>query len=160
MIFPNKTIRIGKCLASIRRRKYKTSPANAPVLNKVPTVFYNGKPWQGHRLSYHLNTKKIPRQPNRGAKVGLILHTCDHFWCVESDHLYKGSQANNMQDLSSRHPTIRETRSRNMKGKRYSLGFRHSDEVKEARSKALKRAWRKGKFNNRNHNNQWTNLRG
>lgn len=122
MIFPRRTIRIGKCLAAI-------NVSGKIVLRKRPVVRHEGEVWKGHRLSYHLNVAKIPRSASISSS-DLILHTCDTFWCIDHNHLYKGSQKDNMRDMYERHPTIRALLSAG------GLGKKFSDEHKEAISKS------------------------
>ncbi len=61
-----------------------------------------------HRVSYMLHFKHIPR----GASV---LHHCDNKLCVNPDHLYLGSQTQNVKDAVKRgrfppHPFRKLTR--------------------------------------------------
>jgi len=63
-----------------------------------------------HRLSYFLAGGTL----SAGQEV---LHTCDNYLCVRPDHLYPGTQAENMRDWrergvrswSKRHPTAKLT---------------------------------------------------
>ena len=55
----------------------------------------NGSTLRAHRVSYHLHNGEIPR--------GLVIcHLCDHTWCVNPVHLYVGSQAMNLREMSKK----------------------------------------------------------
>jgi hypothetical protein len=56
---------------------------------------YNGKIWLAHRVSYVLYKGPIPNGKH-------ILHVCDNPKCVNPDHLYAGTQQNNMDDMRIR----------------------------------------------------------
>lgn len=89
--FPRPTERIGDCLAieGWQRNKYKL-------------VNYEGEHWQAHRLSYNLNCEEIPRRPcptKKGVwEHPMVLHTCNHKWCIEPKHLYLGDHKDNGKD--------------------------------------------------------------
>jgi hypothetical protein len=55
-------------------------------------LYFKGKRLKGHRVSYELYKGPIPN--------GLyICHKCNVKHCVNPQHLYAGTQANNMQDV-------------------------------------------------------------
>lgn len=158
MKFPRPTKRIGRCLAVISKGRAGCVRACAPVLNSRPTVTIKGKCWKASRLSYSLNVSKIPCTP-KNLKRGLVLHTCDHEWCIEPRHLYLGSQQQNAKDKWSRHPTVRADLSRARIGMKFtkqhrlrlsiahkrqrtSLGKRHTLEAKRKMSVAAKARYR------------------
>jgi hypothetical protein len=123
MIFPIETVLLETgCIACINSKgKLNTK---RPML-----VRHRGKKWTAHRLSFHLNVKKIPRWS--GTKLrGLICHTCDNGWCVNPKHLYFGTQKDNMQDRLARHPTFRE------KIRKTLTGYKHSPEARANMAKA------------------------
>jgi len=60
--------------------------------NGYGKAYFNGKLRQSHRISWILHRGKIP--------VGLfVLHHCDNPICVNPDHLFLGTQKDNMHDM-------------------------------------------------------------
>lgn len=55
----------------------------------------SGKHWFAHRLSYTEHVGPIPRGLN-------VLHRCDVRDCVNPDHLFLGTQGDNVQDMMSK----------------------------------------------------------
>jgi len=106
MIFPRKTVRVGKCLAVVKQTTQGKCLGVPHTLNRSLT-WHHGKRWFSHRLSYHLNKGKIPRLC-KSKNNGFVLHTCDHSWCIEPEHLYLGNSAQNVRDKFNRHPMAKE----------------------------------------------------
>jgi hypothetical protein len=47
----------------------------------------------------------LERKLGRPIRPGYYaLHTCDHSLCVNPDHLYEGTQSDNLNDVIQRHP--------------------------------------------------------
>lgn len=55
----------------------------------------NGIMQRAHRLSFQLNKGAIP-------KDGIICHKCDTPSCINPDHLFMGSHADNMEDRNKK----------------------------------------------------------
>lgn len=59
--------------------------------NSYGCVKFNGRTWNAHRLAYSLEKGEIP--------AGLcVLHACDTPLCVNPDHLFLGTQKDNIAD--------------------------------------------------------------
>lgn len=57
--------------------------------------FHPDKSWQAHRWIFHYHNPETP--------ISLyILHKCDNRRCVNPDHLYAGTQQDNMDDMYQR----------------------------------------------------------
>jgi len=63
--------------------------------------FQKGSAWIvfAHRFSYAMNSGKITDQS--------VLHTCDNPACVNPDHLYQGTQKQNMLDMRKRRREVK-----------------------------------------------------
>lgn len=111
--FPRPTIRVGKCIAVIRTVKTKLHPRlkGKPIFHDRPCARYNGKPWNGARLAYHLNIKKVRRLANK-KKSNFTLHTCDNGWCINPHHIYLGSPKQNCEDFMARYPKMEQHKKR------------------------------------------------
>jgi hypothetical protein len=60
-------------------------------------LYYKGRSYKAHRVSYALYKGELPKWD--GHKSGIcVLHKCDNPRCVNPDHLFLGSQADNMRD--------------------------------------------------------------
>lgn len=56
---------------------------------------YKNKTWLLHRLSYYLFRGKFKKDK-------YICHKCDNTSCINPDHLFVGTQKDNMQDMISK----------------------------------------------------------
>jgi hypothetical protein len=62
-----------------------------------------GKSWAAHRLSWTLHRGPIPAARH-------VLHRCDIPLCVNPDHLFLGTAADNMRDMAQKDRPAREHR--------------------------------------------------
>jgi len=104
-----------------------------------------GKPVRAHRMSYELTYGPIPD------KLG-VCHTCDNPPCVRPDHLFLGTQVDNLQDASKKGrlkglgtrkltedqviAILKDTRIQREIAKEYNISQHHISMIK------LKRCWK------------------
>jgi hypothetical protein len=153
MKFPREVIWVGAC-CYVKPPPNKKKP---PMGEAYPRVIVDGTAWWGHRLSYHINKETIPNRPSNH-KEGFVLHTCDHKWCVNPEHLYLGTARQNVIDSYDRAASDRRHRiSLKMKGrpkseetrKRMGLSqignkkgaFKRNQETRQRMSEAGKLRW-------------------
>lgn len=67
----------------------------AETVKGYGSVRFHGSPFRAHRVSYELHFGSIPD----GMRV---CHTCDTPLCVRPDHLWLGSQLENVRDRESK----------------------------------------------------------
>jgi hypothetical protein len=58
-------------------------------------AYYQGKLWYVHRLMYLFTHGKLDKNI-------LVLHTCDNTSCCNPEHLWLGSQLDNMRDCAKK----------------------------------------------------------
>ena len=61
---------------------------------------YNGKTTNAHRVSWLIHNGSIPK--GEGHHGTCVLHKCDNRKCVNPDHLFLGSNADNIKDRESK----------------------------------------------------------
>lgn len=150
--------RVGDCIAVVLS---KGQGKGKPLLGSRPSARFNGQRWSAYRLSYHLNVEEITRTPP-SLKDGLVLHTCDNEWCVNPEHLYLGTQRQNVIDMIERSPGVREKMSISQTGRKHPESVKrkisHSNkglERSESHSRSIS-AGRK-KFFDENHERRGEN---
>lgn len=104
-------------------------------------VKIDGVRWPAHRLSYNLNKSPVPNYPGQ-KREGLVLHTCDHKWCVNPDHLYLGTAKQNAQDNAARNPEWLEKRREIQRSKGFPpVSEEGRRRMAKANSERMKRLW-------------------
>lgn len=86
---------------------------------RYPHIIVDGKRWKMARYLYTQKCGKIPEGK-------CIRHTCDNEWCINTNHLLIGTQADNMQD--------KVDRNRQLKGENIPSSKLTSKQVLEIRS--------------------------
>ena len=68
----------------------------ASLRNGYGVISVNGKNISAHRISWELHN-------NRDIPEGMVIcHTCDNRKCVNPNHLFLGTQSDNMKDCSAK----------------------------------------------------------
>lgn len=58
--------------------------------------------YRAHRIAYALATGATLPRERRGKTTVLVCHSCDHPWCCNPNHLWPGTQSDNMQDRDAK----------------------------------------------------------
>lgn len=89
---------------------------------------WKGKQYAAHRLSYTLNKGPIPEGHN-------VCHECDNRQCINPDHLYAGTQADNMLDKEMRR-----------RGDQPYGEFHYRHELTNANIIEMRKLWKTGNY--------------
>lgn len=60
--------------------------------HRYGNIKLKGKDYKVHRISYQINFGEIPKNM-------YVCHSCDNTWCVNPEHLFLGSQLDNVRDM-------------------------------------------------------------
>ena len=101
-------------------------PRLKPRTTGYVATYVNGKTLHLHRLSYIVNVGNIPPKL-------FVLHKCDNRKCINPDHLYLGTQADNVRDQIERSGSNWPDQS----GENHSQHKLTWDKVREIRSSKL-----------------------
>jgi hypothetical protein len=88
---------------------------------KYGLIKRDNKTWATHRVSWELHNGAIPNDLH-------VLHQCDTPWCVNPDHLYIGTNADNVNDK------VKCGRQARVGGERNGQSVLNSSQVDEIRS--------------------------
>ena len=80
-----------------------------PISDKgYAIVNWKGRKYRGHRVTCALHGKPLPNDKNG-------CHTCDNTRCVNPEHIFEGTQVENMRDAAEKGRTSRGTKRYNSK---------------------------------------------
>jgi hypothetical protein len=91
---------------------------------------------RAHRISYRLNVSEI--KPS-----DVVCHKCDNPRCVNPNHLFVGTQADNVHDMDSKN----RRKTKTMHGIEHPKAKLTDDDIREIRSSKLSRKELEIKFN-------------
>jgi hypothetical protein len=96
--------------------------------NGYGRMFANGKMLSAHRVSWALANGSIPD----GMKV---LHRCDNPPCVNPNHLFVGTQGDNMRDCAAKRRLSLQQHPERTQGERHPMAKLTADVVREIRAR-------------------------
>ncbi len=83
-------------------------------------ISINGKPRRAHRISYEMHKGEIPKDM-------FVCHKCDNPSCVNPDHLFLGTQEDNMKDM------FKKNRQNTAKGERRFFSKLKNEDIPQIR---------------------------
>jgi hypothetical protein len=90
-------------------------------------VWFDGKVQKAHRVVYELVNGPIPE--GEGYHGTCVCHKCDNRKCVNPDHLFLGSNADNVRDMKSKGRGVTPK----LKGEAHGCAKLTADQVREIR---------------------------